>query len=164
MGMETPEGEEGMEVPEATPEDIESSLSGGLVPPDGTELQADHVMAFMKILGQNYLVENKNDAVILLKYLKEQEKLKKRKQKTSEFITEIGSFINGVDIRKDKPNLVNPYFFLETTNEFKGLDLDDNKSSNRRTYKIFEDQRIKRKEVRQLLNEWKKHNRKVNND
>ena len=35
----------------------------------------------------------------------------------------------------------------------KNLDLDDNKSSNRRTYKIFEDQRIKRKEVRQLLNE-----------
>jgi hypothetical protein len=151
LGTENPDA--GTEVPEANPEDIESSLSGGLTPPEGEELQQDHVMAFMKVLGQNYLVENKNDAIILLRYLKEQEKLKKKKQKSSEFITEIGSFINGADIRKDKPKLVNPYLYLETTNEFKGLDLNEVRNSSRRTYKIFEDNRIKRKEVKELLNE-----------
>lgn len=154
LGVENPEGGEfGTEAPEANPEDIEASLSGGMTPPESTELQQDHVMSFMKVLGQNYLVENKNDAIVLLKYLKEQEKFKKKRQKSSEFIIEIGSFINGVDIRKDKPNLVNPYFFLETANEFKGLDLDETRNSNRRSYKIFEDNRIRRKEVRELLNE-----------
>jgi hypothetical protein len=151
MGGEMPPaGEEG-ETPDIMsepPTDIEASLSGGLEPPEGTEIE-DQVSTFIKVLGKNYLVENKEDAIAFIKYIKEQEKNKKKKQAPSEFLTEISGFMNNKEVRVQKGKMVNPFLVLENTNEFRGINL---RNKKRRTYSIYEEGVAVSKEVGKLLN------------
>lgn len=141
-------GEEMPETPEGAGE-ADIDLSGGIVPPEGEELE-DQIQVFMKILGNNYLVENKEDAVAFIKYLKDQEKSKKRKQKPSKFLSEVSSYLNNEEVVSRKGKLVNPFLVLENINEFKGLNIRNLKS--KRTYKVFKENKVETNKVNNTLN------------
>lgn len=138
-GME-PAGDIGDETPEV-------DISGGIEPPEGTGLE-DQVTSLIKILGSNYLVENKQDAIALIKFIKEQNK--NRKQKSSEFITEISRFIDNKERPQVRGKLVNPFIVLENINEFKGLDIEPKDGD--RAYRVFKEDKVSVLKVNNLLN------------
>lgn len=147
---------EGGEVPtegpptEVTDQDAENALSGGIEPPAG-ELQADHILAYTKVFGQNYLIENKQDLFALIKYIQEQNKAKKKKQIPSKFLTEISDYMTDAEYPEQrKKSLVNPYQYLDIHNEFGGLNMGSNKDRNK-TYKIYEGKIVRKKEIRDTL-------------
>ncbi len=143
-GIEPPTGTEGELSPEGQPLSGDA-LSGGIEPPTGTEESFN----FLNSNDLNLILEDKEDWKIFIKYLKEQEKVKKKKQKNSEFISNIGAILE--DNRKEKVSKnSNMYSFLETNNEFKGLEVSKNKG--KRAYKIYENNSKKRKEIRNTLN------------
>jgi len=141
-------GLEGGEQPAENPEDLANALSTGMEPPSGVEMPEQ---ALFNVLGKDYIVENKQDMVVLLKYLKDDEKMKRRKQKPSEFITEVTNFINNKTKRDSAVSIKNPYDFLEISNEFSGLEM--NRVRRGKGYSIYEGKKIAKKEVRNLLNE-----------
>ena len=103
-------------------------IGGGEVPPEGGEEMAPEAppetspetltqgMSYLNVDGQKFLIENKNDFITLMKYIKNQNKNKD--SKNSEFMEEVDSY------GKRKPHMVkgsNPYYFLSENNEFGGL-------------------------------------------
>jgi hypothetical protein len=158
-GGEMPAGEmppEGGELPAEAPpaevsdQDVENALSGGMEPPMG-ELQADHILAYTKVLGQNYLIENKQSLFALIRYVQEQNKAKKKKQEPSKFLTEVSQFITDAETAESKKKrLVNPFDYLEVHNEFGGINMGSNKDRSK-TYKIYEGKIVRKKEIRDTL-------------
>ena len=81
--------------------------------PENLETQE---VSYLNVEGQKFLIEDKNDFIVLMKYIKSQNKNKNSKD--SEFMEEIDS------MGKKKKHVVkgyNPYYFLEENNEFGGL-------------------------------------------
>ena len=125
MGGETPEvsGEippEGEAPAEIPPEEA----------PENLETQE---VSYLNVEGQKFLIEDKNDFITLMKYIKAQNKNKN--SKTSEFMEEIDSY--GKKKRVSRGS--NLYYFLNENNEFGGL-IDDEKTSK---IKIYEGSMIK---------------------
>lgn len=143
-----PETEGGEMPPEENPEDLMNALSGGMEPPTGTEFPEQ---ALVSVLGKDYIIENKQDMTALIRYIKEDEKAKKKKQPQSEFITEISNYFNNKTTKENKVRIRNPYVYLEVVNEFGGLEL--NRVRRGKTYNIFEGKRILKKQTKNLLNE-----------
>lgn len=92
----------------------------GAVPPEGElpqgpeNLETQEV-SYLNIEGQKFLIENKNDFISLMKYIKSQ---KNKSSKTSEFMEEINTYGKK---KKAKSKETNPYYFLNEGNEFGGL-------------------------------------------
>lgn len=92
----------------------------GAVPPEGElpqgpeNLETQEV-SYLNIEGQKFLIENKNDFISLMKYIKSQ---KNKNSKTSEFMEEINTYGKK---KKAKSKETNPYYFLNEGNEFGGL-------------------------------------------
>lgn len=95
---EPPEGGEVPEVP-AEPENLETQE-----------------VSYLNVDGQKFLIENKDDFVTLMKYIKFQNKNKKAG--TSEFMEEVNSF---GEKKKSYHKSSNPYYYLNENNEFGGL-------------------------------------------
>lgn len=126
MGGET--SEIGGELPpegEAPPEGVEPVEA-----PENLETQE---VSYLNVEGQKFLIEDKNDFITLMKYIKAQNKNKD--SKTSEFMEEIDSY--GKKKRASRGS--NLYYFLNENNEFGGL-IDDEKTSK---IKIYEGSMIK---------------------
>jgi hypothetical protein len=95
---EPPEGGEVPEVP-AEPENLETQE-----------------VSYLNVDGQKFLIENKDDFVTLMKYIKFQNKNKKTG--ASEFMEEVNSF---GEKKKSNHKSSNPYYYLNENNEFGGL-------------------------------------------
>ena len=126
MGGELPPGQTG-----AAPE------IGSEQMPQNLETQE---VSYLNIEGQKFLIEDKNDFLQLMKYIKLQNKNKN--SKPSEFMEEIGDYGKKHKIIKKG---INPYYFLNENNEFGGLIEEDNK------VKLYEGSNIKEFSV---LNGW----------
>ena len=82
--------------------------------PQGLETQE---VSYLNVEGQKFLIENKNDFITLMKYIRQQNKNKN--SKTSEFMEEVNSY--GKKKKKAIVKSINPYYSLEENNEFGGL-------------------------------------------
>ena len=117
IGNELPPGGE-------LPPEGELPPAGGELPPEGgaeapplpQNLETQEV-SYLNVEGQKFLIENKNDFITLMKYIKQQNKNKN--SKTSEFMEEINSY--GKKKKKTVVKSINPYYSLEENNEFGGL-------------------------------------------
>lgn len=117
IGNELPPGGE-------LPPEGELPPAGGELPPEGgaeapplpQNLETQEV-SYLNVEGQKFLIENKNDFITLMKYIKQQNKNKN--SKTSEFMEEINSY--GKKKKKAIVKSINPYYSLEENNEFGGL-------------------------------------------
>lgn len=100
------------------------------VPAEPENLETQEV-SYLNVDGQKFLIENKDDFLTLVKYIKFQNKNKKAEN--SEFMEEVSSFGE----KKHSVRGTNPYYFLNENNEFGGLEL------NRQTAEIFEGNRVR---------------------
>ena len=122
MDMNTPTevgGEGGPEMGGEAGAEIEPdmSLPAGTpdVPATPAELQTQGV-SYLNVDGQKFLIENKNDFLSLMKYIKLQEKT--RNNKNSEFMEEVDSYGKK---KRHVSKAKNPYYYLNENNEFGGL-------------------------------------------
>ena len=122
MDMNTPTevgGEGGPEMGGEAGAEIEPdmSLPAGTpdVPATPAELQTQGV-SYLNVDGQKFLIENKNDFLSLMKYIKLQEKT--RNNKNSEFMEEVDSYGKK---KRHISKAKNPYYYLNENNEFGGL-------------------------------------------
>lgn len=119
--MNTP-AEIGAEMPpEGMPPEGELPPEGGGLPPEmgaapGAENLQTQEISYFNVDGQKFLIENKDDFLILMKYVKLQNKNKNAKD--SEFMEEINTYGKK---KKYVSKATNPYYFLSENNEFGGL-------------------------------------------
>ena len=85
-------------------------------PPAPENLETQEV-SYLNVEGQKFLIENKNDFIALMKYIKSQNKNKN--SGISEFMEEVNSYGRK---KKQASRGLNPYYFLNENNEFGGLD------------------------------------------
>lgn len=114
------------------PQDLGTTEVGGEVPPEGEEMPPAEAPAeapvetpenletqevsYLNVEGQKFLIEDKDDFLTLMKYIKMQNKNKN--SKTSDFMEEVDAY------GKKKRHTIkgsNPYYFLNENNEFGGL-------------------------------------------
>jgi len=114
------------------PQDLGATEVGGEMPPGGEEVPPEETPAeapveapenletqevsYLNVEGQKFLIEDKDDFLALMKYIKMQNKNKN--SKVSEFMEEVDSY------GKKKRHAIkgfNPYYFLNENNEFGGL-------------------------------------------
>ena len=110
IGGEVPPGGEMGELP---PEGEIAPAAGEAPAPENLETQE---VSYLNVEGQKFLIEDKDDFITLMKYIKTQNRSKNSKD--SEFMEEIDS------VGKKKKHTVrgyNPYYFLEENNEFGGI-------------------------------------------
>lgn len=111
-----PEGGEGIPPEGAEGLPPEGGAAGGEeLPPPSTETLNQEV-SYLNVDGQKFLIENKNDFITLMKYIKLQNKTKNTKN--SEFMEEVASYGKK---KKYVSKANNPYYFLNEKNEFGGL-------------------------------------------
>lgn len=124
VGAETPppEGEIGEIPPGENPEGQEAPS------PENLETQE---VSYINVEGQKFLIENKNDFLTLIKYIKSQNKNKNLKN--SEFMEEINDYGKKKQIHKTR----NPFYFLNENNEFGGIIKDNG------VVKLFEGELVK---------------------
>ena len=85
-------------------------------PPAPENLETQEV-SYLNVEGQKFLIENKNDFIALMKYIRSQNKNKN--SGISEFMEEVNSYGRK---KKQASRGLNPYYFLNENNEFGGLD------------------------------------------
>lgn len=110
IGGEVPPSGEMGELP---PGEAPAPEAGEAPAPENLETQE---VSYLNVEGQKFLIEDKDDFITLMKYIKTQNKNKN--SKISEFMEEIDSIG-----KKKKHNIkgTNPYYFLNENNEFGGL-------------------------------------------
>lgn len=108
IGAEVPPTEGGVEglPPEENPEAQTPEV------PENLETQE---VSFINVEGQKFLIENKEDFLTLMKYIKFQNKNKG--SKNSEFMEEVNDYGKKKQIHKN----INPFYFLNENNEFGGI-------------------------------------------
>ena len=122
MDLETPT-EIGNEVPPAEGGEEPAAPEAGEIetpaPAEGGEEQLNQDVSYLNVDGQKFLIEDKDDFAYLISYIKEQKK--HRRESDSEFLTE------AANLGKKKPTKhkkgKNPFTFMDTSNEFGGINL-----------------------------------------
>lgn len=129
--------EVGNEVPSEGGEEIPAAEGGEEIPaaPEGSEPGVEmQGVSFLNVDGQKFLIEDKEDFLEIVKYVKFQNE--NRNAKSSEFM----EGVNDYGERKPQVKSSNPFFFLNENNEFGGLDIRKGTNFKRYSGKLIKEE------------------------